>query len=427
MSGFSFAKTAAIGLGAFAIASLGIEAGGELIGLKGDAYAASESGKRHMGGGNGAMGGKRAGAGGSAHSVEEMVFKGGRMWVVTEEDKGDPYGHRPDSSQGGAGGSKGDLYADLFIVLRDPTTGIPLTATVTEDNVTLTGLVVEVCSGDSCAYAIFDEGAELWSSSAYEAVVEDDGGWNVTLGDAAFDVDLNSETPTTQIVEADIGRLNVVRAPNVLDNALDEAISKIVTSEAEITYDAAGRIVYVLDGVSYAIDSPLENLALYQAIMLDTDGVITVELKGGETLTWDVPEDLNPATFLGAATDKESAMSLDEVVYVNVFLETITKDGDEISAYYTGAAEDYLRSSLFQTDDGKDIMVTYYVLNPDGTMSEPITETLLAAALGDDASLEWVDPTADYNLDDLYQAAEDTRAVIEFIHGSIVADIFPSS
>lgn len=419
---FSFAKPAAIALGAFATAGLGIEAGGDLIGLKGGAYAASESGKRHMGGGKGGMGGKRA-DGASSHSVEEMVFKGRRIWVVQEEDKGDPYGHRPDSSQGGAGGSKGDLYADLFIVLRDPTTGIPLEATA-ED---LTGLVVEVCSGDSCAYAIFDEEAELWTSSAYEATVELDGVWTVTLGDAAFDVDLNNELPTTEIIEADIGRLNVVRAPNVLDNALDEAISKIVASEEPITYDAAGRVVYVVDGIEYTIDSPLENLAVYQALMLDVDGVIETTLKGGEVITWEVPEDLNPATFLGAATDKESVMSLDEVVYVNVFLETITKDGDEISAYYTDAAADYDRSSLFQTDDSKDIMVTYYVLNPDGTMSDPITETLLEAVYGVGASLEWVDPTEDYNLDDLYQAAEDTRAVIEFIHESIVADIFPSS
>jgi len=423
MKHISFAKTVALGLGAVAIAGLGLEVSGNLLGLKGEANAAGEAGKRHMGADKG-QGGKRVGAGGGSHSVEETVFKGRRIWVVMEDDKGDPYGHRPSGSRGGAGGKKGDLYADLFIVLRDPTTGIPLDATVEN----LTGVVVEVCTADgsACGYAIFDETAELWSSSAYAATVEYDGDWQVTLGDALFEIDLNSETPTTLTVEADIGRLNVVRAPNVLDNALDEAISKIVTSEEPITYDEAGRIVYVVDGVSYMIDSPLENLALYQALMLDTDGVIETTLKGGEVLTWTVPDDLNPATFIGAATDKESSMSLDEVVYVNVFLQTITTDASgAVTSYYTAAAEDYDRTTLFGTEESP-IYISYVVVNPDGTSTFYPNVPLIEAVYGVDASYVWDDPTAEYNLDDLYQAAEDTRAVIEFIHSNIIVENPPA-
>lgn len=88
------------------------------------------------------------------------------------------------------------------------------------------------------------------------------------------------------IQEVDFGRLNLGRAPDaVLDHAFDEAIRSLNSADS-IALDASGRLllttkVYdefltdpegspvLLETVIKAIDSPLENLALYIKLMKD--------------------------------------------------------------------------------------------------------------------------------------------------------------
>ncbi|MBU4264003.1 MAG: hypothetical protein KKC76_19280 [Proteobacteria bacterium] len=88
------------------------------------------------------------------------------------------------------------------------------------------------------------------------------------------------------VQEVDFGRLNLGRAPDaVLDQAFDEAISSINNSKS-ISLDASGRLLLTTDvydefltnpdgtpvyieTVTKAIDSPLENLALYIKLMKD--------------------------------------------------------------------------------------------------------------------------------------------------------------
>lgn len=86
----------------------------------------------------------------------------------------------------------------------------------------------------------------------------------------------------TQLVqEVHFGRLNLSRAPEaVLQAAFDEAITAINNAD-EMSIDAAGRLLLtttiydeilvdqVVDVVTKAIDSPLENLALYVKLMQD--------------------------------------------------------------------------------------------------------------------------------------------------------------
>jgi len=91
---------------------------------------------------------------------------------------------------------------------------------------------------------------------------------------------------TDLIQEVSFGRLNVGRAPDaVLDHAFDEAVRAINNARA-IVLDASGRLLLTTDvydefltdpdgtpvlieTVEKAIDSPLENLALYVKLMQD--------------------------------------------------------------------------------------------------------------------------------------------------------------
>lgn len=75
------------------------------------------------------------------------------------------------------------------------------------------------------------------------------------------------------VVEVGLGRLNIIRAPSmVLERAFDEAITGL-NEATKISLDPSGRLLMTkaVDGSTYekAIDSPLENLALYKKIMLE--------------------------------------------------------------------------------------------------------------------------------------------------------------
>ena len=146
--------------------------------------------------------------------------------------------------------------------------------------------------------------------------------------------------------EVEFGRLSVARSPTrVLDQSLAEALNKLIAADASSTdsiavvLDAAGRlaIATTTDPVTglpvttvKAIDSPLENLALYKAIanLTGTDRTITVAVPASKdgttpatTLTWTVPTTINidllKATVLAAAADKTGTISLDTVMYIN--------------------------------------------------------------------------------------------------------------
>lgn len=116
---------------------------------------------------------------------------------------------------------------------------------------------------------------------------------SVTVGDTTYDV-----VPG----EVELGRLSVGRSPTkVLSHSLDEALAKLTTEGAVIAIDSSGRLT--VDGVT--IDSPLENLALYETYM--TSGSIP-----GVTL----PAGFDPAALLAAAGDKTGTISVDTVVYM---------------------------------------------------------------------------------------------------------------
>lgn len=280
----------------------------------------------------------------------------------------------PHSKGGGqpadAGDMKGDLYGDLYVILRDlDANGVP----VLDEN------------GNEILLA--EDGTQIFKT-------------------------VDGDIPEDQldlVQEVEFSRLSVARAPDtVIEHALEEAWTKI-GDLSTVTYDPAGRIV-IADGTT--IDSPLENLALYQDLM--------EEGQGGDAESVDL--DLTASLF-GAAADKTITITVDMVVYENSIL------GLNEPEYFDFSTYDYSRLEKYDPD----VQVTWF----DPNTIEIYTDYLINAVFGDEprpadgedltttypTTLEWSDPTASAGLDDFVQAADDTRAVIDFLHDASIIEI----
>jgi len=130
-------------------------------------------------------------------------------------------------------------------------------------------------------------------------------------------IDINSATCTQEV---DFGRTNEVRSPDsVLENALADVIVNLATA-ACVSRDPSGRLVTssleTVDGVpivvSGAIDSPLQSLAIYKQLMLT--GNLGIPL----TESWTTAEALiTAARAIGAASDKTGEVNVDMIAYLN--------------------------------------------------------------------------------------------------------------
>ncbi len=240
---------------------------------------------------------------------------------------------KTDSSKG-----KGEDYGDLYILNRDEN-GVP-----------------------KMGYVIVEEDGAYDGGIWYPEVLAfaDD----VLVGDdVVLEVDGEGELDQTvyQAGEVELGRINIVRSPQrVLDNALAEAISSLtlidtesdistssngskgrkessetVTTDAShqlITTDASGRLVVVRgEGVDWdddidedddkTIDSPRENLAIYQELM---QYGFTNNLKFLLTEPTTIEEGdlmMLAASAFAAGSDKFGTILIDEIVYVNSFIK----------------------------------------------------------------------------------------------------------
>lgn len=306
--------------------------------------------------------------------------RGRNTTVPTVSDEADEDSDRPEwaGQPGGkddagdgpppsSGSKKGDLFGDLWVILRDED-GIPI---LTED-----GYVQPL----------------------------DANGDPIELDEEGHPVD---ETLT---VEVEMGRLNVGRAPtSVLDRRAEEVVL-LLNQATDISVDAAGRLVLTVDGVEKTIDSPLENLAIYVA--LSTTGTIPgVDDLPGEDYDFLVDgeltqEDIDASvSFLAAATDKTGAFTSDEIAYINAFLgiNTVT-EGDVTYSDMDYADFTYDRESVYG-----DRTVVVLVEQEDGSfVAEEVSvyEAVFDSENASDAG----------SLDAYTLAAEDARLVIEFIH-----------
>lgn len=356
-----------------------------------EGHAGHESGKGMKGGGGkmqgGGKGGQQAGGSGSgpgagsgkgSKSLESSVLQ---PKVAEDSDRPAWAGVKGGKAGGGtkppgAGTKKGDLYGDLFVLIRDPITGVA----GTEEINGVTYPLVQAYS----ASGVLLPGVSVPRDAEGNLVLQ-----------------LPDGTPITTM-EVDFGRLSVGRAPSkVLDHSLTEAITKLVSATASstdnivLTLDAAGRLVIVTDGVAKAIDSPLENLALYQAIASLTGTNRTIS---DGTTTWTVPDNINidllKASLLAAAADKTGQITLDTVMYINPIVSVTTNLG----------SFKYDRSDTYSS-----VMVKVLLPNADGTVWT-VTEISVY-----DAVFKQVDVTVN-GATGFAQAADDALQVLEFIH-----------
>lgn len=284
---------------------------------------------------------------------------------------------------GSAGGSKGDLYGDLWVIARN-TDGSPVTEEVTSLDGTATL---------DCVIPLAADGTEI------HLVVATDGPEpKCELAEADLD----------RVQEVDFGRLDLVRSPDhVIAKAYDEAMATLTASDdGELKTDPAGRLVAVIDGVDQLIDSPLENLALYQHLMSDLDagvaplgGLALPDPPSASVTSWswlDVA-----AGLFAAGADKTGTISIDEVVYMNGFLGL----NDDGYGHYT--AYGYSRSARYNG-----VETELLVESPVGS-GQYVTETV--PVLGT-VTFTGSNNGTGSNVAGFAKATDDALQVIEYIH-----------
>jgi hypothetical protein len=305
----------------------------------------------------------------------------------------------------GGGTKKGDQLGDIFVLIRDQITGaaildaagLPLVQAYTKDaagNLVLLPNVSIPRDAEGNLLTALPDGTLVYSSAV------------------------------------EFGRLSVARSPDrVLDKSLAEALNKLIAADAvpndgnELVLDAAGRLAIAtttIDPVTglpvttvKAIDSPLENLALYKAIanLTGTDRTITVAVPASKdgttpatTLTWTLPTTINidllKATLLAAAADKTGTISLDTVMYNN----TIVGVADDLSTF------SYDRYTTY-----KDLKVTVLIK----TGVDPVTgaDVLTATVVNVyEKVFNSTNDTTATGAADFATAANDALQVLEYVH-----------
>ncbi|RRQ21666.1 hypothetical protein [Thiohalobacter thiocyanaticus] len=340
------------------------------------------------GAGKGAMGANRGGGAGKGQMGSGDIQRGGnkRIGEILEEDEdsdrpawaGGQKELNPHRGEGSAGGDtqKGGDYGDLWVILRDDL-GNPILDE--NDN-------VQPCVDLACSETI-----ALTEDGELPAEYADD------------------------VIAVEFGRLNISRSPSsVLEHSLVEALSKLdggVLGE-DVTLDPSGRLT--IDGST--IDSPLENLALYEALLtapVDDEGNVTlsvttsVEGGGNVTYSFTVPESVRldlAASAIAAASDKTGELTVDEVVNISKFLEVDDDLAGLVGDYtYDSSVYDTVKVwILVETSPG--VYETREVVVSDYVTFNPVPA---------------IDGDTD-GIDRFTQAADDSVQVLEFVHDNAI-------
>lgn len=310
-------------------------------------------------------------------------------------------GGKPD----GAGSKKGDLYGDQYVLLRD----------------------LDPSDGGG-------NGEPLLDANGQPILVGSNGQPIYFVAN----VDGDYEIPADQLMYAqtvELERANVARAPDkVMQKSLGDALGKIEAATV-LGLDAAGRIV--CDGAT--IDSPLENLALYQYLM--TAGgqsswpAVTQHWPAGLQALLGANRsapDWDPSSLLGAAFSKEAPISLDAVLYQNTVLgvNTTSQVNGQLVVDYFDFTQGHQESYSYNRETRfADAWLQWYAdTDGDPTNLEQVRMPLLEAVFDNTG---WTDAYLALGVDgmtfesaqailsgtnDFAQAADDARAVINFMH-----------
>lgn len=240
------------------------------------------------------------------------------------------------------------------------------------------------------------------------------------------------------VQEVDFGRVNEARSPvTVFESQLEDVLVNLATADC-VTLDPAGRMVASrnTDGLvtSQTIDSPLQNLAIYRQLMLTGSIGVPLPQEAGVLDT--------AARGLGAASDKTGEVNVDMVAYVNMIMgldmaptilpkltETFREEvqGEMVTVvkqYLDYGAHGYNRQDNFTllpkpayiTDDSTPPVVMdgwfEYLIELTATPTfgieyGPILDGVFPGLVNDENLA---------NIGAFAQAADDTRAVINFMH-----------
>lgn len=233
--------------------------------------------------------------------------------------------------------------------------------------------------------------------------------------------------------EADFGRVNLSRASEkVLDSQLEDVLVNLAIADCT-SLDPAGRIVYsryIGDELSTGtIDSPLQNLSIFKHLMRDGD--IGVPLPQGATAIQ------TAARGFGVAMDKAGQVNIDLLVYLNEIMGLTTGTtilGDPIcinvKEEVMGSIEmvekcflDYSSYAYDRTTNFGALPSPAYI--PEGAGLDGWFEFLFETSPGVyTVTYDAILPTVFLgnpgytggNIGGFAQAADDTRAVINFMH-----------
>lgn len=362
-------------------------------------YAHAAEGK-----GQGKQGSKGSGAGMGAHGGKKGVYKRGAAdqsidaILSAEEEPGEDSDRpawagknatapKPGGGSKGSDTRKGDTFGDLYVILRDDN-GVPI--------------LVKWVDGKQVVYP------GTGSTEGWYVQPLDASGNPIPLDEEGHPID------ESKVVEVDLGRLNIARAPEkVLDHSLVEALSKL-SAATVVTLDPAGRLV--VDGVT--IDSPLENLALFKAIVSTpaVDGIITLTATAtvdGKDVSYSFPISLEQAGLvaaaaIAAASDKTGTLTSDEVMYIakffgldselSTFVSTWNYERDDV---YTDDLKVWILEGVDTNGDG--VFDVYY---PKEVVIRDVVDFNTVPSIVDDGN----------GIDSFAQAADDSVQVIEFVH-----------
>ncbi|MGK2904832.1 MAG: hypothetical protein ACSLFH_00570, partial [Desulfuromonadales bacterium] len=264
--------------------------------------------------------------------------------------------------------------------------------------------------------------------------------------------------------EVDFGRMNSARAPDsVFASQLDDVVVNLATADC-LTLDPAGRLVASRvdeNGLvtSAAIDSPLQNMAIYKQLMIE--GYL-----GDEENPITLPESIleTAARALGAASAKDGEVNVDMVAYLNqlmglsdpdtptvlekvckIYRKEVMGNVEEVEKCFLdytknpemGTNYQYRRNVNFnslphppyiQPDRANSMFEYLYVKNETPTFAVATGRVLSAVFCVDSngnpilpttrngACTGEIDQFLDRNISGFAQAADDTRAVINFLH-----------
>ncbi|MGY0614795.1 hypothetical protein ACWYU8_06685 [Vibrio sp. FJH11] len=361
---------------------------------------------------------------------------------------------KPGRGNSNPGVSKGDLYGDLLIIVRDDN-GEPVLYTWDWDLDEL-GATIYVPTQDNngCFQPIANEDAtDALTGEPLPALPEE-----FRTDDGLMLIPLNSDCEIVESLEGyedyafasygeevDFGRLSVARSPaDVIESSYLEAMSNI-NSALSIRTDPAGRIeVEVSDNVFKTIDSPLENLALYKALMLNgylptlglSDdqlgglGHLTSNGNGVETLT---PEDLHTAAaLLAGAGDKFGEITLDLVININTILGINNLDNDNSNTnergYFDFSGYSYDRFNMYGGKEVGLLLPGVAPAEPGDDVYPRMISTLsyqvvpLLDITGNPKAFT-ADPMHTGYARGFTQAADDSLRVINYIHNWALPDL----